>query len=111
MSESKKPLFVYAELKTPWRRSTVEVRGELRLRPNGDGAARFGDQYKTFVQGQHHADKDDTVKLQHEEMPEFKRVAVTAEDGTEYHAYEYAEPDWASLPLVKSGLWLKEFEK
>lgn len=110
MSESKKPLFVYAELKNPWKPSTVKVRGEMRLRKNGDGAARFGDEYPGMVRGQLESDADDTLKRQHEEQPEFRRVDVVTEDGTEAHAYEYTEPDWISLPRVKSGLWLHSFE-
>lgn len=111
MSESKKPLFVYAELKKPWKPSTVRTRGELRLRKNGDGAAHFGDEHPGWVRGQLEPDTDDSLKLKHEEKPEFTRVTVTLEDGTEAHAYQYDEPDWLSLPKVKTGLWLKEFEK
>ncbi len=102
-------IFVYAELLNGKGRP-AEVRGELRLRPNGDGAARFDPKAPGTVKGElHRVTVDQLRKLDRSEddgkADDYKRVAIQLTDGTQCWAYEFHGQGWASFRIVPSGRW------
>jgi hypothetical protein len=105
-------LFEYAELQTDSKGRPAAVSGELRLRPNGDGAAKFGPAYKTLVHGQLTSFSVEQIKkLDKMEAggpkDNYVRVRVVTSDGTQAWAYEFqgAEDAWRGFRLVRSGDW------
>lgn len=100
----RRKLFVYAELMQEGR-PTVSAPGELRLRPNGDGAARFAARSKSKVYGQILPPSDDTRELAAKERPQYARRTIVLTDGTLADAFEYIGEGWPQLEKVESGRW------
>jgi len=106
-----KKLFVYARLEKPAYESILaSAKGELRRRPDGDGAAQFNEASASTVHGEIQEYKD-FKDLDKEEAPEFRRRLIKLTDGRWVYAYEYVKSDFKKLPPIPTGKYKNSTSK
>lgn len=105
------PIFVYGELKPEVRGKPASAHGELRLRHDGDAAAKFGLEYDTTVKGKlTHITAQRLAMWDKMEKPEYARKKVLLTDNAVVYAYEYTGTAWEHFKVVPDGNWVEEYE-
>lgn len=106
-------LMVYGELMQGKTGLNVQAAGELRIRENGDAAAKFGLDYNTTtVKGILITEEQQKIhQLDLLEKPEYKRTPILLTTFEMVDAYEYIGKAWDKFEVVPNGTWKPSFEK
>jgi gamma-glutamylcyclotransferase (GGCT)/AIG2-like uncharacterized protein YtfP len=105
-------LFIYGELKPSFRGEIVQAPGELRLREDGDAAAKFGLDYQTLVRGKLVFEEDQhLLDLDRFEKPEYQRDQILLSDFRVVDAYVYIGKAWNKFKVIPSGVYKQSMAK
>lgn len=110
-------VFFYAE-RMNGRGRKAEMPGELRLRPNGDGAAKFAKNETSTVKGEiHKLTRSEVQAISRQEKggpgDDYEMEDVETTDGTQCIAFTLQGSDekWKAFRRVPSGRWDRSMER